>query len=619
MWQIHQRIGSVRRALLFAVIFFTVFASCAECEDAKFQASLDRSKIAIGEATQLGLTFYGTQSMPAPDIGSIDGLEIRYLGPSTMMTVINGQVSSSITHMYSVQPLRLGNFQLGPFSFQQRNTKYTSNMVFLEVAEESSPRTAARQPEQVVEKLNLGDRIFVTLEADKLAGYVQELIPVTVRLYVNRMNVSDIQLPTFEQEEFSKAAFKEPKQYRRAVGGVLYDILEFKTSIFGTHPGDYTLGPAKIKCNVMLRKTLPRAPMGQDNFFGDDFGRDPFYDNFFTRYERHPVELKSQELKLIIQPLPAENRPKDFSGAIGDYQFIMNASPTKVKVGDPITLNMAVNGRGNFNTVIIPKIENASGFRVYEPQIKTGDNTKEFKQVLIPETDRMTEIPPLVFNYFNPYTKEYRSISQGPIAITVDRIKEEAPAQVIGPAPSAIQAGPQKDASSRDIIYIKEAPGRWMRKNARFFRTKMFTAGFILTFVLLVALSLFEGRRNRLRTDTVYAGRVMAFKLQKRALRKLRHQLKSGDRRVFYEALFKVMQGYLGNRLNIPTAGITYDVIESALASKDVDLDIMRKVRNLFNECDMTKFALMPATGMKAEDDLKELKEIILYFERKKI
>ena len=64
----------------------------AYCRDLKFEVSVDKPKVALGEAAQLGLSFYGTQSMPAPDVGNIDGLEVRYAGPSTMMTVMNGQV-----------------------------------------------------------------------------------------------------------------------------------------------------------------------------------------------------------------------------------------------------------------------------------------------------------------------------------------------------------------------------------------------------------------------------------------------------------------------------------------------------------------------------------------------
>jgi len=606
-------------ALLIVTLCLCASAYHALAADMKFQANLDRNDITIGESTQLGLTFYGTQSMPAPDIGAIDGLDIHYIGPSTMMTVINGQVSSSITHMYSVQALRPGKFQLGPFTFQHKNATYVSNTTFLEVTSEKVVQQSARAPAAVVEKLNLGDRVFVTLEADKLAGYVNELIPVTVRLFVNRMNVSDIQLPTFDQEEFSKVAFKEPKQYRRSIGGVLYDILEFKTNIFGTKPGDYMLGPVKLKCNVMVRKNLPRGPSARDDFFGDEFGSNPFYDDFFTRYERHPVELKSQDVKIIIQPLPVQGRPLDFSGAIGDYQFIVDANPKKVKVGDPITLDMSINGKGNFNTVIIPRIESAEGFKVYEPQIKTGENTKEFKQVLIPETDKVTQIPALTFNYFNPYRKEYKSISQGPIAINVEKAKDEMPAQVIGPVSTAAEPVPEKDEFSRDIIYIKESPGAWIEKGKRMYKAKSLAAGFILPFILLNILAVVQKRRNRIRSDSVYAGRINAFKLQKRAIRNLRRQLRTGDRKAFYEHLFKTMQDYLGNRLNISPAGITYAVIESALSSKEPDLDIMRKMACLFDECDRAKFAETPTSDMKVEDDLKELKEIIDYFERKKI
>src|SRR3989338_6729596 len=118
---------------ILMVLCLVASAGAAYAKDIKFEINLDKSNIALGETVQLGLTFYDTQRMPVPDIGNIDGLEIRYLGPSAMMTVLNGQVSSSITHMYTVEPLRLGKFQLGPFSFTLKGNMYTSNMVFLEV------------------------------------------------------------------------------------------------------------------------------------------------------------------------------------------------------------------------------------------------------------------------------------------------------------------------------------------------------------------------------------------------------------------------------------------------------------------------------------------------------
>ncbi|MFA5500159.1 MAG: BatD family protein [Candidatus Omnitrophota bacterium] len=100
------------------LVFAGMAAALGHAEDIKFEASIDKKTVAIGESAQLGLTFYGTQNVPAPDIGNIEGCDVRYLGPSTMMTVINGSVSTSITHMYKIQPLRMGRFQFGPFTFK---------------------------------------------------------------------------------------------------------------------------------------------------------------------------------------------------------------------------------------------------------------------------------------------------------------------------------------------------------------------------------------------------------------------------------------------------------------------------------------------------------------------
>ena len=97
-------------AFIVLTLALSAIAICSYADEIKFEASFDKKSVAIGETAQLGLTFYGTQSVPAPDIGNIDGCEVRYLGPSTMTTIINGSVSSSITHMYKVQPLRLGKF-----------------------------------------------------------------------------------------------------------------------------------------------------------------------------------------------------------------------------------------------------------------------------------------------------------------------------------------------------------------------------------------------------------------------------------------------------------------------------------------------------------------------------
>lgn len=608
----------MKRITAAITIFLALAAFTAEAKDIKFEVSIDKTQVAIGTAAQLGLSFYGTQSIPAPDLGNIDGLEVRYMGPSTMMTVLNGQVSSSITHMYSVLPLRLGKFQLGPFAFTFKGDNYKSNMVMLEVTETKPivPKAVQKLDEAMPTDVDISDRVYLTLESSKQVAYVNELIPITVKLYVNRMNVSDIQLPTFAQESFSKIEFKEPRQYRENINGSIYDVLEFSTSMFGTKPGDYKLGPAKIKANVVVRRRTARRSSGDP--FSEDFTGDSFFDDFFTRYERHPVELKSQDVQISVLPLPSQNRPAGFSGAVGDYQFIYGASPTKIKAGDPVTLKMEINGTGNLNTVLMPKMGSTDGFKIYEPQVKTGEHSKSFTQVLIPESEKAVEIPKAEFSFFDPVKKDYVTITRGPLSLQVEKPKEEAPTRVVGPA-----AEPEKEEvkseTGRDVVYIKELPGRWRRIDYQVYRRGFVGPLVFIPLAALLTLLVIRARADRLKKDTVYASKLNSIKAARIGLKLLKKHLRAKDERAFYETLFTTLQDYLGNKLRIPPAGVTSDVVEGMLASRDIDVDILAVVVGLFRACDESRFAMSRKELLHMKDDLKRLEEAINYFERKKV
>jgi hypothetical protein len=615
------------------LLLLSVFVSYACADDIKFEAGIDKKTVAMGESAQLGLTFYGTQNVPAPDIGNIDGCEVRYLGPSTMMTVINGTVSNSITHMYKVQPLRLGKFQFGPFTFKYEGNTYTSSIAFLTATEEKVRQEPVKKEgeENIIDSLDIKDRLFLTLKVDKTKAYVNEIVPVTIKIYVNRMNVSDIQLPTLNQEGFSKAQFEDPKQYRERMGGLLYDVLEFRTTIFGTRPGDYKLGPATLKCNLAVKKRVRNMSALDDDFLNDRGVRDPYFEDFFTRYERYPVELKSDETGLTLLALPQEGRPEDFSGAVGDYQFIYSAGPKKVKVGDPVTLRMEINGTGNFNTVIIPKLENTEGFRVYEPQIKTEAGRKTFRQVLIPESDKVYQTPKAIFTYFDPAKGIYKTITQEAAPLQVEKIPE-SPAQVIGqqqapalPAatPLALDRHPEEKREDSqpqgDILYIKESIGGVQAKGSEAYKSIFFLMIFLVPLLVTIAVYIIYAKQDRLRRDTRYAHRTEAFKNMHKDFFELKRLLKSNDSKGFYEMLFKAMQDYLGGRLYMPVAGLTFDTVEPVLRSKGVDAAVLNKIESLFGVCDRAKFALIKADTLLMKDDMKSLEEIIRELERFKI
>ena len=83
----------------YLVLAVVLISSAAYAKEINFQASIDRDVIYLGQSAQLQLQFQGSTDIPAPDIPAIDGFQARYAGPSTMMSIVNGRMSSSVTHI----------------------------------------------------------------------------------------------------------------------------------------------------------------------------------------------------------------------------------------------------------------------------------------------------------------------------------------------------------------------------------------------------------------------------------------------------------------------------------------------------------------------------------------
>ncbi len=611
----------MKRALLVCMVIAGTAAMCTPsgAKDVNFEAAVDRNFVSIGESVRMGLTFYGTQDVPAPEITSLGGFQVRYIGPSKIMSITNGRVTSSVTHNYMLLPLKVGNFDLGPFTFDYRGDRYISNKVPIKVIEESQaqgggPGGGARGAQAP----DLSDRLFLVLSVGKTTAYLNELIPVSIKLYINRLPVRNIQYPTFAQEGFSKAEFGEPKQYREVLRGVTYDVVEFATQIFGTKTGEFKIGPAEANCTLEVRRPQAR----QRSPFEDDYSgfNDPFFDEFFSQHEVYPTSVKSKDLGITITPLPSEGVPKDFGGTVGDFQFVFDARPRQVKAGDPITLEMSIYGSGNFNTVSPPKLEDTAGFKVYEPQSRMEEKHRVFEQAIIPESEDVKAIPKVSFSYFNPTLGEYKTITHGPTPITVEKLPEAARPKIVE---SAVALGtgrsPTREVLGRDIIYIKDSFGRARRRGEALYKNRVFLALQLLPLLLLLAVIIVHSRAERLKKDVKYARLVKAPKTARQGLARARRCVRAEKVGEFYDEVYSTLRSYLGDRFQLPTGGITVQIIDEVLVPRGYDEEMLKKLKGLFEDCDLARYAPSGMSQERMRSSMETLQEIIAYFERAKL
>jgi hypothetical protein len=606
-----------KKNIIGMLLFLFSFLGAVFAADIRFEATVDRTKVSLGSSLQLNLSFYGVQNVPAPRIGNIEGFDVRYLGPSTRVSIVNGEMSTSITHIYTLVPLKTGRFKIGPFTVTYKGEKFTSQPINVEVV--SSPLSHRRSLSQQSEQLNseeLQDRIFLTMEAGKSEIYLNEVVPLTIKLYVNNLAARDIQYPEFEHEGFSVEKFGQPRQYRESYGGVVYNVIEFHTNIFPVKPGKLTLGPARLNCKLVVKKQPRRKRHSFDDFFSDFFNDNDIFGDFFGRYETYPLTVSSPQLSLTVLPFPREDKPPDFKGAVGDFSLEVEVSPKEVKAGDPITLTMTIKGKGNFDTVSLPALHSKEGFKVYEPEVNQQKFEKVFKEVVIPLSEKVTSVPEVSFSFFNPYTRTYHTLTRGPFPVTVK--KAEGGAIKIVEKPSSAQTPLLKEHLGRDIVYIKETMPKFRRIGGYLYKKKAFWLLQLLALIGFIILLISYKHSERLRTDIRYARRLSAPRKAKRGIKEAQELLRQGKTKEFFDITFKTLREYLGDKFHLPAAGITVDVVEQILKPKGVDERILKRVRGIFEDCDLVRYAPSEFDRTRMEKIFRDVQEVIDYFEREK-
>ena len=103
-----------------AAIALLVACTAGAARAVTVSATIDPAKLPVGQSAELAVRVEGTQSAPTPQIANTAGLSISYVGPATQMSFVNGKVSSSITHNFSVIATKPGRYTIGPITVDAR-------------------------------------------------------------------------------------------------------------------------------------------------------------------------------------------------------------------------------------------------------------------------------------------------------------------------------------------------------------------------------------------------------------------------------------------------------------------------------------------------------------------
>ncbi|MFP4472468.1 MAG: BatD family protein [Candidatus Omnitrophota bacterium] len=591
-------------AFVAALCFGHCFSDAALAQDIQFEASVNRTTVPLDGVVQLTLTASGTQDLEPMELPDIEGFQARYIGPSTRVSIVNGQYASSIAFIYKLFPQKTGTFTVPALTADIEGQSYTTQPITLTVVEDGSPAEAGQAHDEN-RSVGLDDKIFLVASSTEKTAYRHEAIPVTVRLLISGLNVRDITFPEIKSDAFHIEEFGQPDQYQKVLNGTRYSVVEFHTRVFPLESGLQQLGPITQSAQIVVRDDDRRG----GGFFDDDF-----FSGFFNRYQTRPVTVQSEGMMFEVKDLPSEGRPAGFSGGVGEYRFTASVSPDGVKVGDPLTLKMTVSGNGDLSLVDMPEVPETDTFKVYQPEITTQGQQKVLEQVLIPKSAEVSRVPAVEFSFFDPKQGEYRTVSQGPFPVTVRPLEEGEQFSMVGGGPAKTLK--RDEVLGEGIGFIKEQPGPFRSAGRYPWMTPLYWI------VLVFILSFWGGGiyayafRERMRTDIRFARRMKAPSYARRGLREAGALLDNEQGREFYDHIYGTLQKYFEHKCHIPVGAVTCDKITETMPAGPNAEQIRAHLREVIDRCEAARYASAEYGPEERRSVLQRVQEIIDWFER---
>lgn len=553
--------------LIFSPTFWprllSLMAVCmcaASVRAATFRIELDRDNISVGESATLQMIFEDGAPGTVPNFPSQPNLTISYQSNGRSFQTIGGRTTSQVTVQFAVTPAVPGDYIIPALSVVVDGATLTSKPLRLRVT----------KGQEIVNKF-----AFAKLTLPKEEMYVGEMMPLELQLFI--LSGRPEQMPQLGGEGFTFGKMPNPTQGRARVGNQAYTVWVFKTFLVAAKAGNLTFGP--IDCPSILS-----IPTGQSDWM------------FGPRSEERRSIIKTEAKKIRVLPLPTDGVPPSFAGAVGTFALSASVNPTNVGVGDPITINVAINGRGALDSLNLPSLDSWREFKIYPPtsRIETTDalgleGTKIFEQVVVPENTEVKQLPPIMFSFFDPEQKIYRTLGYPATPLIVRPTAGPAvqPTIVIDPK----TAGVNEPALAKDIVHIKTSPGVLAALQPPLVLRPGFLALQSLPLLALLGAFVWRKRGEHLANNPRLVRRRQVDQLIRAGTQDLRRFAAEGNAESFFAATFRLLQERLGERLDVPAAAITEAVVEEQLRPRNVDAKLLTILTDLFQECNQARYA----------------------------
>lgn len=569
-----------------------------------------KKQVSVGEQFQVSYELNGDgKDFRSPNFTNFEVIGGPFSSTSSSVQIINGSVTKTNTQTYSfhLRAIKEGNFTMPQASITVDKKRITSEPCEINVVASQNGNStysgSSNNGNNYSQANDNAREVFLEAIPNKRKVYLGEQIMLTYRIYytipISQLTVSkspsyagfwtkDVTNNNGTLQQSS--VIRDGKQYNVAT---IQEIV-----LFPQKSGKLAIDPLDITCLAQVRQQKNRSQSYDpfEDFFGDVFG---------TTYTNVRKDIKSQPIEIEVIPLPNNNKPQSFKGAVGQFTFTTKIDKSELKVNEAFTFTVTVSGKGNIELLELPKPIFPPDFEVYDPKISTSikDNalgisgSKKAEYIVIPRVSGNFKLESTEFSYFNPALDKYESLRSDVSQIIVNKSEN-------GTENNTVYTPGQADIKylGSDILHINASNNKLNITGITFYMSTIYIIILcIMIIVFIVALVIFK-RKVKLNKDQVLVKNKQATKVAKKRLNNAYNFLKANNQNSFYEEFSQALWGYISDKLNIARSQLSMESVKEIMLDKNVGEDIVNEFIELLNNCEFARFA--PGDSSKKMDDL---------------
>ncbi len=543
---------------------------CAALAEPTVSGTLSTNTASVGEVVQFEVRVDDGSPRRAPNVPVIDGLEIHEAGGSSGVAGSTTRgLSFYASYLYAVVPKRDGKFTIPAIEIN------VGGKVL-----KTLPATLMVAPGEVIKEA--GEFAFAKILLPKKSLCVGEVAPLEIRLYLDASARWDPNLsPAINGDGFTTRPGWKGARRELQIEGKTYILISLNTVITPGKAGKITIGPLPLK--LVVSKVARGRPR-----FGLGMGFEP----------AEEITVTAPALEIEVKPLPVIGRPKDFSGAIGKFEFSATGTPERVKVGEPVSMKLTIKGSGNFDRIGQPALDEPEGWTTYSAKDSFSGNdgagiegVKTFDLPVTP-TVAKTTMPVFAFSYFDPETEKYVTLKSAPAPLMVEGLPVVAvptPAPVQNSAPPKLEP---KTPAAQDILANLPDIG----KASAAFGPSLSPAVFfsILGAPVPLAFAFVAWRRRR---GDAKVARAAALRRERAGM--IAQVKNSANRAEVFDAAVKAVR----LAVQLENGALPEDDADALLGSRKLDAETEKSLREIFD----ARTDLLYAGAARGDDRISDI------------